>query len=180
LIRTLEPRRVYENAYVEVYDDRVIFPDGHEGTYYYSRWKAPYGVGIVAVADRSVLLVRSYRYAEQGYALQIPLGFGSAHRTPSEQAATELREETGLEATGFEPLVRVGGAYATHVFMARVDDPTAATAARQEATEDIIGFEWVPIAELTPAGLAARGVNEAITLASLLAARMTLGDDDLL
>ena len=180
MIRTLEPRRVYENAYVEVYDDRVVFPDGHEGTYYYSRWKAPYGVGIVAVANRSVLLIRSYRYADRGYALQIPLGFGAPDRTPLEQAAVELREETGLEAAAFDELIRVGGTYATHVFLARVEDPASPTFTRQEATEDIIGFDWIPVAELTPAGLAAWGVNEAITLASLLAARAVLGDDDLL
>lgn len=180
MIRTIEARRVYENAWVEVYDDRVAFPDGHEGTYYYSRWKSPYGVGIVAVADRRVLLIRSYRYAEQDYALQIPLGFGSAERAPAEQAAIELREETGLAAAGLEPLIQVGGGYTTHVFLAREVDPAAVTFARQEATEDIVGSEWVPIAEISPAGLAARGVNEAITLASLFAVRMVLGDDDLL
>lgn len=171
---------MYENAWVEVYDDRVAFPDGHEGTYYYSRWKAPYGVGIVAIADRSALLIRSYSYAEQDYALQIPLGFGSAERAPAEQAALELSEETGLVAASLGPLIRVGGAYPIHVFLARGVDPAAASFARQEATEDIVGLEWVPIAELSPAGLAAREVTEATTLASLFAARMVLGDDDLL
>jgi ADP-ribose pyrophosphatase YjhB (NUDIX family) len=180
LIRTLESRRVYENDYVEVYDDRVIFPDGHEGTYYHSRWKAPYGVGIVAVAAGKILLIRSYRYADQAYALQIPLGFGVSGRAPDEQAAIELREETGLQAVRLEPLIRVGHSYATHVFIARVEDPAAATNARQESTEDIVGFEWMALADLTPAALAERGVHEPITLVSLLAARAALGDDDLL
>jgi len=174
MIKTIERRLVYENDYVRVFDDRVAFPGGHEGTYYHSRWKAPYGVGIVPIADRRVLLIRSYRYADAAYSLEIPLGFGVPDRSPREQAVAELREETGLEAASLEELLCLGGAYKTHIFLARITDPEKVSRFGQEATEDIAGFEWMAMDDLTPAGLAARGVSDPMTVAALLAARASL------
>lgn len=171
LIATVEQRLVYENEYVSVFDDRVIFPDGHEGTYYYSRWKAPYGVAIVAVNGGRALLVRTYRYAEQAFSVEIPMGFGVAGRTPAEQAAVELGEETGLKAERFEPLLIVGRNYRTHVFLAQVGAPESVSGARQERTESIVGFEWLPLDEATPEAFAAKGICEPISIAALLAAR---------
>lgn len=171
VIGTVEQRLVYENDYVCVFDDRVVFPDGHEGTFYYSRWKAPYGVAIVAVNGGRALLVRTYRYGEQGYSVEIPMGFGVAGRTPAEQAAVELGEETGLEAKRFEPLLVVGGKYRTHVFLAQVDAPESLSRARQERTESIAGFEWLPLDEATPEAFAAKGIGDPISIAALLAAR---------
>lgn len=174
MIRTLEERLVHENDYVRVFDDRVTFPDGHEGTYYYSRWKAPYGVGIVPVSGRMVLLVRCYRYADRAYSLEIPLGFGVAEREPREQALVELREETGLEADTLDQLLCLGGAYRTHIFLAHAKNPAEVTLSRQEATEDISGYEWVAMDELTPAGLESRGVHDPLSVAALLAAAASM------
>jgi ADP-ribose pyrophosphatase len=174
MIRTLERRLVYENDYVRVFDDRVAFPDGHQGTYYHSRWKAPYGVGIVAVAERCALLLRCYRYGDAAYSLEIPFGFGVEGRSPREHAIVELREETGLEAAALEDLICFGGAYRTHVFIARVVDRELANAARQEPTEDIDGYVWMPVEELQAPQLAAQGVYDPMTMAALLAARDTM------
>lgn len=171
MIRTVEQRLVYENGYVRVFDDRVVFPDGHEGTYYHSRWKAPYGVGVVPVADKQILLVRSFRYSEGAYSLEIPRGFGAAARTPREQALIELREETGLEAAALEELFSLGDDYRTHVYIAQIADRSRLSLSGQEPTEAIAGFEWIPIAGLDATSLAARGIHDAITMASLLAAR---------
>jgi ADP-ribose pyrophosphatase YjhB (NUDIX family) len=174
MIRTIERRLVYENDYVRVFDDRVAFADGHEGTYYHSRWKAPYGVAVVPVAKDGVLLIHSFRYDEGAYSLEIPRGFGNAARSPREQAVAELREETGLEAGALNELFRLGGDYQTHVFIARIADPSRLSLAGQEKTEDISGFEWIPFGDLTPAGLAGRNIREPMTVASLLGAAAVL------
>lgn len=179
MIRTIEQRLVYENDYVRVFDDRVRFRDGHEGTYYYSRWKAPYGVGIVAVSAGSALLVRCYRYADQRLSLEIPKGFGTKGIAPEAQARSELAEETGLSAARFDPLLTVGSGYQTHIFLAHVR-PGNPTSSGQEATEAIAGFEWMPLPELRARSLAARGVYDPVSMAALLAARDVLGDNDLL
>ena len=171
MIRTLEQRLVYENDYVRVFDDRVLFPDGHEGTYYHSRWKAPYGVGLVPVSDNRVLLIDAFRYAEGGYALTIPQGFGVEGVTPAEHARTELREETGLEAEALEPLFALGDDYLTHIFVARLADHAIPSNALGERTEDIAGFVWIEARALNAAELARRGINDTMTMAALLAAR---------
>lgn len=171
MIRTLERRLVYENDYVQVFDDRVAFANGREGTYYRTRWKAPYGVGLVPVAAGRVLLVNGFHYGQGGYALTIPRGFGVEHRSPAEQAAVELKEETGLEAEALEPLFILGDDYRTHIFVARLAAGSEPTAANQEETEDISGFEWIEESALDPSELERRGIVEPMTMAALLAMR---------
>jgi ADP-ribose pyrophosphatase len=174
MISTLERRLVYENDYVRVFDDRVAFPDGHEGTYYHCRWKAPYGVALVPVAAGRVLLVNTFRYGQNAYSLEIPRGFGVEGRAPRDQALIELREETGLAAAALEPLFALGDDYLTHVFIARLAEDAAPSPAGQERTEDISGFEWITVGEIDPVVLAGRGIREPMTMAALLAARALL------
>lgn len=174
MIRRVEERLVYENAYVRIFDDLVAFPDGHEGTYLRSRWKAPYGVGLVPVAGRRVLLVNGFRYGEGDYSLEMPRGFGAAGRTPEAHALIELREETGLEAERLEPLFVLGAEYRTYIFIARLAANAEPSLAHQEATEDIAGFLWLEPEDLEPLRLAARGIHEPMTMAALLGARALL------
>lgn len=168
MIRTLEQRLVYENDYVRVFDDRVAFPDGHEGTYFHTRWKSPYGVGVVPLVGNRVLLIRSYRYSEGAESLEIPMGFGVRERSPLEQAAAELREETGLRAGSMDELLCLGGRYRTHIFLARIGEGQCVDLSRQERTEAITGYEWLGVDELRPDRLAARGIYEPMTMAALL------------
>lgn len=174
MISTIERRLVYENDYVRVFDDRVAFPDGHEGTYYHSRWKAPYGVALVPVAAKRILLVNSFHYGADRYSLELPRGFGVQGRAPRDQAVVELREETGLEADSLEPLFALGTGYLTHIFIARLAEDAEPCAGRQERTEDIAGFAWIPGDALDPARLAARGISDPMTMAALLAMRSLL------
>ncbi|OYW21545.1 MULTISPECIES: NUDIX domain-containing protein [unclassified Sphingomonas] len=170
-IETIKERIVYENAYITIYDDLVRFPDGREGTYLKSRWKAPHGAGVVAIIAGEVLLVVNYRYQDGGQSIEIPQGFGLPGATPAEDARRELREETGLEAMTLEPLLTIGGGYKTHIFVARLPDDAMPTLAGQERTEAIVSFERMPIAGISLAALAEVGIHDANTIAALLAVR---------
>lgn len=169
MIRTITEKLVYENAYVRIYDDDVAFPDGHQGTYYHSRWKAPYGVGVVPVIGNHVLLIRTYRYGERRYSLEIPQGFGTDGSTPQVDALRELQEETGLIADHLVSLFTAGHDYATHVFRADFAEGLTPTAAHTEATEDISGFVFVDRAEINLANFATLGIFEPVTMIALLA-----------
>ena len=67
------------------------------------------GVGVVAVREGSVCLVRQYRCALGRVTLEIPAGRLEPGEEPHAAAARELAEETGLVASDLRHLVRVYG-----------------------------------------------------------------------
>ncbi|HUS89613.1 MAG TPA: NUDIX hydrolase, partial [Desulfosporosinus sp.] len=59
----------------------------------------PGAVGIIALKDQQVLLVRQYRYAIAQKTLEIPAGKLDPQEPPLDCAVRELREETGYRGT---------------------------------------------------------------------------------
>ncbi|MBB3033217.1 NUDIX domain-containing protein [Alteriqipengyuania lutimaris] len=171
-IETMEERVVYENDYATVYDDRVRFPDGHEGTYFRWQWNAPHGVAIVPVIEDRVVLIRAYRYQNKAFVVEIPQGFGGQEGGPEEDARRELREETGLEAGELVPLMQFEGNIATHCYLAKIAGGQSRHMEGAESTESIVETIELPISELTPAKLNAMGVVGPVTMAALLAVRL--------
>jgi 8-oxo-dGTP pyrophosphatase MutT (NUDIX family) len=100
-------RRVaYENAWIEVYDDQVVRPDGQRGVYGVVHPKF-LAVGIVALdADGSVLLVGQHRYTLDLFTWGIPGGGVPFDEDPLEGAKRELAEETGATASEWLELTR--------------------------------------------------------------------------
>lgn len=107
-IITLEERIVFENRYLKMYDDAVLFPSGVHGSYVKLRWRDQGSVAVVPVTpEGKVLLVRQFCYAAQRVVLQIPKGFWSAYEVAEEAAKRELREELGAEAEAIYELIRM-------------------------------------------------------------------------
>ena len=171
MIKTIKERVVFLNRFVTVYDNDVAFPDGSTGTYFRTRWNAPHGVAIVPVCDDKVILLENYRYAELGWSVEIPQGFGTQGSTPRDDALRELREETGFEATEIEPLLSIGRDYVTYAFIARIPD-VLPSRDRLEHSESVRRYLTIAIDEIAPDRLAAVGVHDAMTLACLLALRV--------
>lgn len=169
MIRTVKSIKVYENPFVDVYDDAVEFGDGSEGRYFYSRWKAPHGV--VALIERAgeVLLIRSYRYSEGCYAWELPQGFGTHGSEPAADCRREVLEETGLVIARIEPLYQFGSRFVTHAFHCHVPTTSDADATGREASESIAGFRWISREEASLPGLANLGVIDPVSAALLLA-----------
>ena len=97
---------VYENAWIQVFHDEVMRPDGQPGVYgvVHPRTLA---VGVVAIdAQDRVLLVGQYRYTLGRYSWEIPEGGVTIGDDPLEGARRELAEETGYRASQWRELMR--------------------------------------------------------------------------
>ncbi len=96
----VEDRLVYQNKYIELYDDRVLTPSGAPGTFTRFRYHGnPPGVVCVPqLPDGRFLLIEAYRYAFDTVSLEFPRGTAELGETALEAAQRELREETNLVA----------------------------------------------------------------------------------
>ena len=97
----------YENAWITIWHDEVIRPDGQPGVYGVVHF-ANLAAGVIVLDDAErVLLVGQHRYALDAWSWEIPEGGVPAGESALEGAARELLEETGVEAADWRELARV-------------------------------------------------------------------------
>jgi 8-oxo-dGTP pyrophosphatase MutT (NUDIX family) len=101
--RTLESKKIYDNAWIGVREDSVIRPDGEQGIYGVVHFKN-IAIGILAVEDEHIYLVGQYRYPLEQYSWEIPEGGCAEGEDPLGAARRELEEETGLRAASWEKM----------------------------------------------------------------------------
>jgi ADP-ribose pyrophosphatase len=88
--------------------DQVRFPNGRVGELEIIRHSGASAVipflGDPAGDDPTILLIRQYRYAADGFIYEIPAGRLEPDEPPEQCAVRELREETGCTAAKMEHL----------------------------------------------------------------------------
>jgi 8-oxo-dGTP pyrophosphatase MutT (NUDIX family) len=164
--RTLGSRRVYENPWISVREDRVIRPDGEPGIYGVVHYKNV-AVGVLPVEDGHVYLVGQYRYPLGRYSWEIPEGGCPEGEEPLSAARRELREETGFEATCWQ---RLGETYLSNSVADEYGVWFLATGLvpgerRPEGTE-VLGVRRVPLAEALEMALDGR-ITDALSILAL-------------
>jgi len=93
--KCIQSELIYDGKIIKVQKDTVELPDGKTAQREVVRH--PGAVGVVAVRDDKVLMVRQYRYALGKETLEIPAGKIDPGEEPQKCAARELREETGYD-----------------------------------------------------------------------------------
>lgn len=138
--RTHESRVMYDNPWIRITESRVTTPAGTPGIYGVVHMKN-IGTGVVVLDEEDhTWLVGQWRYTLNRYSWEIPEGGGDPNVDPLTSIQRELLEETGLEATYWEPLQTIHTSNSVtdevaHIFLARgihqVSEPA------HEDTEDI-------------------------------------------
>ena len=172
--RTLGTRLIYANPWLRLREDRVIRPDGNEGTYSVVEMRP--SVGIVALDEAGdIALVTQWRYTLGRMSVEIPTG-GSEPADHSLLAAArrELREETGLSAGHWRELGLVDNSNGTttdvaHMFLAT---GLEAGADAQDAEERIV-LSWLPF-EQAVGQVMAGSITESVSVAAILKAHVLL------
>lgn len=100
---TLASQEVYDNAWINVREDKVVRPDGEQGIYGVVHFKNK-AIGVLAIEDDSIYLVGQYRYPLEQYSWEIPEGGCAEGEDPLVAAQRELEEETGLSARHWQRL----------------------------------------------------------------------------
>ncbi len=139
---------IYTDAWLEFFQDEILFEDGTMGTYAWMNRKSGVGVAIVTT-NKKILLQKEFRYVIQQYSWEIPGGGIDEGETPLQAAVRELFEETGVnvspdalrEIGSFYPLHSVNTEHGT-LFMAVIDEAST-TALNSEAGEHISESKFV-------------------------------------
>ena len=101
-------RREYTGRVINLDIDQVRFPNGKVGELEMIRHSGASAVlpflGDPSGDDPTILLIRQYRYAADGFIYEIPAGRLEPGEPPEQCAVRELREETGCTAAKMEHL----------------------------------------------------------------------------
>lgn len=96
-IKTTASREVFRSRWMTLREDSIERASGYQGQYGVVE-KRDFAV-IAAIEGEQIYLVQQYRYPVQARFWELPQGgCETAQLAPEELAATELREETGLQA----------------------------------------------------------------------------------
>lgn len=134
-------KTTYDNPWIKIIHNEVINPSGNEGIYGVVHFKN-YAIGILPLdQDLNTYLVGQYRFPLNSYSWEIPEG-GCPEKTDIlATAKRELKEEVGLRANKWTPLLTMHLSNCVsneiaHIFIAQ--DLTEGVAEPEETEELVV------------------------------------------
>lgn len=94
--KRIKSKRIYDGKIIKVDRDEVELCNKKTSVREVVRHNG--GVGILAIVDHKIILVRQYRYAQETFTLEIPAGKIELGEEPYNTGMREIEEETGYRA----------------------------------------------------------------------------------
>ncbi|HET8726183.1 MAG TPA: NUDIX hydrolase [Alphaproteobacteria bacterium] len=176
---TLKSSRGYDNPWIEVIHNEVLNPSGQPGVYGVVKFKN-LAVGVLPIDQAgATYLVGQFRYPLGRYSWEIPEGGCRHGNDPLFDAQRELREETGLVARHWRPLLEM------HLSNSVTDERAVTYLAYdlvqkepQPDDDERLAIRRLPFAEALE--MALRGeITDAISVASILRLQVMAGRREL-
>jgi 8-oxo-dGTP pyrophosphatase MutT (NUDIX family) len=161
---------LHDNPWFSLTHYTAIAPTGRPANYYLQAYKN-LAVGVVALhEDATLTLVGQWRFPFNAYSWELPEGGAPHDEDPLEGAKRELREEAGLEAADWRPILSMQLSNSTSdefclCYLATGLSPAAAEAEPDET--EALAVARVPFREALDAVIGGK-IQDAITVASLL------------
>lgn len=175
--KTLDSSYVFENPWYKVRQDKVIRPDGKEGTYNVVE-KGPSVFVIAVTTSKEILLVNLFRYTTGHEGWEVPCGGVNPDEPLLDAAKRELKEETGCISDNWQGL----GAFdsmngitngVSHVFIAKNLTWTDENEQAEEGITKLKAFSLVEIFDLIHNNI----MNDGLSIAALMKL-VTSGEKD--
>jgi ADP-ribose pyrophosphatase len=168
--RRLASQRVYEGRLLKIDRDQVLLPNGRETTLEMVRHPGASAIVPFISADE-ILLVRQFRYATEGFILEVPAGTLNPGEDPETCARREVEEESGYRAGRIDRLASI---YTTPGFTDEVIHLWAAydlTQVGQNLDHDeVMSVERLPLAKAVEM-IGTGDIVDSKTICALLLAR---------
>ena len=163
--RQTASQRIYDGKILSLRVDNVQMPSGRVAKREVVEHK--HAVGVLALNEDGVLLVRQYRYAVGEEMLEICAGLIEDGEEPRAAAEREMQEELGFKA---KSLVQIGSFYATPGFCTEfmtlfLAEGLTPSRLPQDEDEDVSLVD-IPFAAL-PRLLSGGGIRDAKTFAAI-------------
>lgn len=166
--KTLSKEEKYDNAWINVVENKVINPNGGKGIYGVVHFKN-IAVGIIPIdKEGNTFLVGQYRYTMNSYEWEIPMGGGLKSENTLYSAKRELLEETGIQAEKWEIILesQVSNSVSDEISVTYLATNLTYLKAKPEETEDL-KIKKLPIKEAIKMALNGE-IKDLISIASLL------------
>ena len=174
--KTLNRSVVYENPWIKVEHRNVINPSGNPGIYGTVHYKNVAIAVLPIDQEGNTYLVGQYRYVLSQYSWEIPEGGCPGHENPLFAAKRELKEEAGLEAKIWTPILQMdlSNSVSDEHSISYIARDLTNGSARPEETENL-QVKKVHFNELLEMVLR-NEVRDALAIATVLRAKLYLDD----
>jgi 8-oxo-dGTP pyrophosphatase MutT (NUDIX family) len=166
--KKLSSRTVWENDWMQVFEDEVINPGGGNNQYGYVHFKNRAVAIIPLDRNDNVWLVGQERYTLNAWSWELPMGGAPLGEEPLEAARRELKEETGLSARTWTEVMRLhpSNSITDELGIVYLAEGLTEGASELEETEDI-EVRKLPL-DAAVAMVHAGEITDAISAAGLL------------
>lgn len=140
---------IYENPWVNLYVDKVMFPNGRLVEKHHYLHYDRQSVGIVIENDKDeILLIHSYRYVTNSIGWEIPAGGIEDGETIQEAAIREALEETGYTVTEPRPICTFNPSNGMSDAVFNIVRCKAISNADNFDKNEVKEFKWVSISNI--------------------------------